>query len=204
VEDWVQRALDRWPRVPALFGWLALDRRGRWLIRGETISRPQIIDTINRNYAADEHGRWFFQNGPQRGYIALAVAPFVLRVAADGERLLTHTGLEVREPRRVLLDEEGSLLLLTEHGVAALADHELDWALSRLRTGYAARCGEDELADALAVPSGAPTALLLEIAATSLRVERLDREHAPEALGFVREPQPRDGEKAVVGGGDEV
>ncbi|MDB5974431.1 MAG: hypothetical protein JWR07_1191, partial [Nevskia sp.] len=48
MEDWVQRSLARWPNVPALFGWLALDRRGRWLIQGELISRPQIIETINR------------------------------------------------------------------------------------------------------------------------------------------------------------
>ena len=44
MEDWVHRALARWPNVPALYGWLGLDRRGRWLIRGETISRPQIVD----------------------------------------------------------------------------------------------------------------------------------------------------------------
>src|SRR3546814_4722559 len=69
VEDWVQRALARWPNVPALYGWLRLDRRGRWLIRDEPISRPQIIDTINRNYAADARGCWYFQNGPQRGYM---------------------------------------------------------------------------------------------------------------------------------------
>jgi hypothetical protein len=64
MEDWVHKALARWPDVPALFGWLSLDRRGRWRIRGEVITRPQIVDTINPNYAADEHGRWYFQNGP--------------------------------------------------------------------------------------------------------------------------------------------
>ena len=68
MEDWVHRAMARWPNVPALYGWLSLDRRGRWRIQNETISRPQIIDTFNRNYAADEQGRWYFQNGPQRGY----------------------------------------------------------------------------------------------------------------------------------------
>lgn len=44
-EPWGHRALDKWPNVPALYGWLPLDRHGRWRIRGETISGPQIIDT---------------------------------------------------------------------------------------------------------------------------------------------------------------
>src|SRR5262245_55155172 len=46
MEDWVHRALKRWPNVPALYGWLRLDRRGRWLIQGETIGRTQIVDVI--------------------------------------------------------------------------------------------------------------------------------------------------------------
>ena len=90
MEDWVLRGLARWPNVPALFGWLGLDRRGRWLIKGELISRPQIIDTISRNYAADEAGRWYFQNGPQRGYVSLEVAPLVLHAPESGETLTTH------------------------------------------------------------------------------------------------------------------
>ena len=71
MEDRMQRALARWPNVPALYGWLSLDRRGRWRIQGEIITRAQIIDTISANYLADEHGAWYFQNGPQRGYVQL-------------------------------------------------------------------------------------------------------------------------------------
>ena len=26
MEDWVYLALEKWPNVPALFGWLGLDR----------------------------------------------------------------------------------------------------------------------------------------------------------------------------------
>src|SRR3546814_19214992 len=98
VEDWVQRALARWPNVPALYGWLRLDRRGRWLIRDEPLSRPQIIDTINRNYAPAARGCWYFQNGPHRGYMQLAVEPFVLLVAVDGEGLLQQHALTVDVP----------------------------------------------------------------------------------------------------------
>src|ERR1700712_3913736 len=83
MEPWALKAMQRWPNVPALFGWLSLDRRGRWLIKDELITRPQIIDTINANYGVDEHGRWFFQNGPQRGFMQLAYAPFVVHAEAD-------------------------------------------------------------------------------------------------------------------------
>ena len=109
MEDWVHRAVARWPNVPALYGWLALDRRGRWRIKGETISRPQIIDTLNRNYAADEHGRWFFQNGPQRVFVELQATPWIWRIASDGS-LTTHTG-QAAQYRRCLVDEQGHAYL---------------------------------------------------------------------------------------------
>jgi len=101
-ESWVDRALDKWPNVPALYGWLSLDRRGRWCIRGETISRPQIVDTIGANYAADARGCWFFQNGPQRGYMKLDWMPFVLR-RGEGDLLVTHNGLQVEHLRSAYL-----------------------------------------------------------------------------------------------------
>ena len=194
MEDWVLRALARWPNVPALFGWLNLDRRGRWLIRGEPISRPQILETLGRNYGADEYGRWYFQNGPQRGYVRLDTAPYVLWTCEGGEGLQIHTGPRVRHPSRAFLDEEGSILLLTEYGPAALPDNELDWALARLGSA-AGPVDEDGLAEALALPSGQATALVLHLPGANLPLERLDRSKAPKLLGFVREPQPRAGEK---------
>lgn len=200
MEDWVDRALTRWPNVPALFGWLGLDRRGRWLIRGETISRPQIVETINRNYAADEHGRWYFQNGPQRGYIALETAPLVLHTAGEGAALMTHTGLRVERPGAAYLDEEGSVLLLTEHGPGALTDTDLDWALQRI-TSSGAPVSEQALTQALALPSGATTALTLSLQGATLPLQRLDAALVPAQLGYVRDPQPREGERASTGEG---
>ena len=192
MEPWVLRALEKWPDVPALFGWLGLDRRGRWRIRGELISRPQIIDTLNPNYAADAQGRWYFQNGPQRGYVTLESAPLVLRT--DGEdRLLTHTGLRVEQARAAFLDQNGALWLDTEHGPAVLEGDDLHWALARLYAG-AAPLDEEELARALALPSGAAGALRLETAGCTLPVTRLDTGDAPAQLGFVRDPQPLPGE----------
>ncbi|MES0873807.1 DUF2946 family protein [Sinimarinibacterium thermocellulolyticum] len=197
MEDWVYRALEKWPNVPALFGWLGLDRRGRWTIRGELISRPQIIDTINPNYAADEHGRWFFQNGPQRGYVTLESAPLVLHSDGCG-RLLTHTGLAVDTAEAAWLDENGALWLRTAHGPAVLEGEDLYWLLEHLR-GPQTPVDEDLLAETLALPSGSRTMLSLRLGATTLPLGRLDFDAAPKVLGFVREPQPRDAEAGAAG-----
>lgn len=192
MEAWARKGMERWPDVPALYGWLSLDRRGRWRIRGELISRPQILDTIGRNYECDAQGRWYFQNGPQRGYVALETAPWVL--APADERLLTHTGMEVAQPTAAWLDEEGSLLLGTEHGPGALADSGLDWALSRLQTATGA-VDEAALAAALAMPADALTGLWLCFGGHRLPLRRIDSTTVPERLGFVREPRPLPGEK---------
>ncbi len=188
MEDWVQRALARWPNVPALYGWLSLDRRGRWRIQGETISRPQIIDTLNSNYAADEQGRWYFQNGPQRGYVALARAPLLLRAEDDGS-LWAHTGEAVKEIRSAYLDEGGGLWFATELGAAALHEQDLPWALEHLSVN-GKPLQESALATALALASGSKTALILQLGSQRLPLTRLDEADAPAMLGFVREPQP--------------
>ncbi|MEQ1439415.1 DUF2946 family protein [Fontimonas sp. SYSU GA230001] len=188
MEDWVVRALAKWPNVPAVYGWLGLDRRGRWRLRGEPITRTQIIDAINRNYAADALGCWYFQNGPQRAYVQLEYAPWVLRDDGRGH-LVTHTGRAVENLRAAYLDEEGAVLLDTEHGPGLIDGEDLDWVLQRLRLGDRA-AGEDELAAALMLPSGALTDLRLQCGARALPVLRLDAADAPGRLGFVRDPQP--------------
>ena len=37
MDESVIRAMDRWPDVPAVYGWLELDVRGRWRLRGEPV-----------------------------------------------------------------------------------------------------------------------------------------------------------------------
>lgn len=187
MEDWVYRALAKWPNVPALYGWLRLDRRGRWLIKGEPISRPQILDTIGRNYAADERGAWYFQNGPQRGYVELDYAPLVLRVDGRG-RLRTHTDLPVEHPTAAWLDEEGAVLLSTEHGPGLIDQDDLEWTLARLVRG-ARPADEVAIAAALTLPSGTGTDLALVLPSARLPLQRLDAARAPQVLGYLRQPQ---------------
>lgn len=201
MEDRFERALKKWPNVPALFGWLSLDRRGRWRIRGELINRPQIIDTINRHYACDKHGRWYFQNGPQRGYVSLGSAPIVLR-CDEHEGLLTHHGKSVEKPTAAYLDEEAGIWMETEHGPACLEGPDIGWALERIRA-QGKELDDTALATALSLPTGSRTALSLAIEGkASLSIERLDTEIAPSVLGFDRDPKPRTSEAESAASGN--
>lgn len=197
MDEWVLKALQRWPNVPALFGWLGLDRRGRWLVQGETISHPRIVETISRNYAADEYGRWYFQNGPQRGYMQLESTPFILLVAEDQTSLVTHTGQRVERVTDAYLDEEGALVLSTEHGPGELVGADLPWALERMSSRHGP-IDDDTLAAALGLPSGSATDIVLAIASSTVPLQRLSFADAPSKLAFERQPAPRDGEKTAT------
>jgi hypothetical protein len=123
MDDAVARSLARWPNVPAVYGWLSLDRRGNWLIKGQRIGNPALREFIARNYEADEHGRWYFQNGPQRVFVMLAYTPWV--VHHEGEQLFDQCARKV-SPQASYLDDEGSVLLLGERGIALLDDRDLE------------------------------------------------------------------------------
>ena len=98
MDEIVLQAMAKWPNVPAVYGWLALDRRGNWLIKRETIGNQALNAFISRNYTHDDAGRWYFQNGPQRVFVDLDYAPFVYRVTSVLNAplaLTTHTGAPV-------------------------------------------------------------------------------------------------------------
>jgi hypothetical protein len=118
----VVRSLAKWPDVPAVYGWLELDRRGNWLIRGERIQNMALREFIGRNYAADPLGRWYFQNGPQRVYVKLAYTPRVVHY--EGDALRDQCG-NAFQPAELLVDDEGSVLMRDAQGVALLDDRDL-------------------------------------------------------------------------------
>jgi hypothetical protein len=122
MDEIVARSLAKWPNVPAVYGWLSLDRRGQWRIKGERISNPALRDFIARNYEPDARGRWFFQNGPQRVYVRLDYTPLVVHF--DGEALKDHCGRPFRA-ERVYLDDAGSVVIAGEGTVALLDDRDL-------------------------------------------------------------------------------
>jgi hypothetical protein len=140
MDDIVKAALAKWPNVPACHGWLGLDARGQWHMRddlaqaagpfpqskGSVLRHDKLIAFIQRNYAADEAGQWFFQNGPQRVYVELETTPWVWRLMPDGA-VQTASGDAVQVSAS-LLDEEGRLYLVTELGVGLV--HTADMALA--------------------------------------------------------------------------
>ena len=123
MDDAVVRSLAKWPNVPAVYGWLGLDRRGNWRIKGDRIGNAALREFIARNYAADDQGRWYFQNGPQRVYVTLAYTPFVLHY--EGERLFDHCGAPA-EALETWLDDEGSVLIRARQGIGLLDDRDLE------------------------------------------------------------------------------
>lgn len=144
MDDIVKAALKKWPNVPHCHDWLALDARGDWYLRdeptqaagpfpavkGSRVLHDKLREFIGRNYEHDERGQWFFQNGPQRVYVWLEAAPWVLGIqacaAAPGGYLIeTHTGRQVNQVQRCWLDEEGRLFLNTEHGLGVVRSMDM-------------------------------------------------------------------------------
>ena len=132
MDDIVEAALRKWPNVPDCRGWLALDARGRWWMRdaqaqaagpfpqikGSEVIHDRLRGFIGRNYLSHTDGdgavRWYFQNGPQRVWVELEAAPWVVRVqriAGGGFGLQTHTEAAIGAVEQAMLDEHGRLFV---------------------------------------------------------------------------------------------
>lgn len=192
MDDSVRAAMAKWPNVPAVHGWLSLDQHGHWRLRGEPITHPGLVAFINRNYECDETGRWFFQNGPQRGFVRLEYTPWVVHVDATG-RLYTHTGREVRSIAGAWIDEHGNLLLESEHGIALVASD----ALPRVSEWLVGPGGEPAEADAIENPaapgSGDTATVQLSFGGSRVPLERIGSDRVAERFGFIADPRPVDG-----------
>ena len=144
MDDIVRQAMSKWPHVPACVGWLGLDSRGQWYMRddraqalgafqsgmpgakGSVLRHEKLIDFIQRNYEADDQGRWYFQNGPQRVFVELEAAPWIWRLGAD-HRPMAHNG-EHTTVLACLTDEQGRVYLHTPLGLGLV--HTLDVGLA--------------------------------------------------------------------------
>ncbi|HEX4855770.1 MAG TPA: DUF2946 family protein [Limnobacter sp.] len=133
MDDLVEKALARWPNVPAIAGWLKLDCAGNWLLTGPvpqglTISNPRILNFIARNYGCEADGRYYFQNGPQKAYVHLEYTPWVYRLhpLENGDLMLTtHTGL-LDWPEALFQDEQGRVLVQAHMGIGLLHSHDME------------------------------------------------------------------------------
>ena len=148
----VAAALKKWPNVPHCYGWLALDARGDWYMRddriqaagpfprvkGSRIDHEKLREFIARNYAHDESGAWFFQNGPQRVYVELEAAPYVWRLAAAAATppaIASHIGAPAVF-RSAQVDEQGRLFLDTDAGYGIVHTLDMEAAADAVERGH--------------------------------------------------------------------
>jgi hypothetical protein len=141
MDDIVKAAMAKWPDVPDCYGWLALDARGNWRMRdarcqalnlpGDIIRHPSLLNFINRNYQHDDKGQWCFQNGPQRVYVDLEVAPYICNYTADNMQL------HVRQPflkiQEAIFDEHQRLFLISDQAICLVDDRDLVLTLGAIK-----------------------------------------------------------------------
>jgi hypothetical protein len=147
MDDIVKQAMAKWPNVPDCYGWLGLDARGNWYMRDEPCQRAGAFNSglpgakgaelkheklrafIERNYACDVRGCWYFQNGPQRVFVELELTPWIWRINAGGE-VRSHTG-QSATVQTAMSDEDGRLYLATDIGIGLVHAQDM-WDASEL------------------------------------------------------------------------
>lgn len=148
MDDIVKQAMAKWPNVPACYGWLGLDGRGDWYMRddqtqaagpfesskGSKLQHEKLIEFIGRNYACDEQGCWYFQNGPQRVFVELAHTPWVWRIQPDGA-VQSHTG-QVVDVQNAYVDESGWVYLKTNVGIGLVHTQDIELAANHIEQGH--------------------------------------------------------------------
>ena len=191
--------MAKWPNVPAVYGWLALDRRGNWLIKGERVANPLVAEFIGRNYSRDLRGCWFFQNGPQRVFVDLGYTPWVYRIASpDGAPLAleAHNRSAVAAIGGAWIDETGATLLQSEHGIGTVHDRDLERLLPHLAGDDGTPLSDDALdARMEQIQQGVPAAIWLRFGDTPIKVEPIASSDVPRRFGYVTQPEPPAGEE---------
>ena len=194
MDEIVKQGMAKWPNVPAVYGWLGLDRRGHWLIKGGRIANTIVADFIGRNYEHDDHGRWFFQNGPQRVFIALDYTPFIFRllwepVPGAAPRIETHTGCAVTRIEGVWIDDAGIVLIASEHGVGLVDDRDLERLLPCFTNERGEALTEERIGAAIEqLQAGATADLGFCYRGNRVPVSPIAAAEVPARFGFVQRP----------------
>lgn len=195
MDEIVRQAMAKWPNVPAVYGWLALDRRGNWLLKRETIGNEALNAFISRNYMHDDAGRWFFQNGPQRVFVELDYTPFVYRVTNQVNAplaLTAHTGVAVNALHAAWIDEAGVVILDTDRGIGIVHDQDLDPLLVGAMVDANGNTFDEDTLEALLDRAEhlEPIPVWLKFRDTEARLEPIRSTDVPRHFRF--DPQPRD------------
>lgn len=195
MDDIVKQAMAKWPNVPDCYGWLGLDARGAWRMRderaqhlnlaGDKVKQVALLGFINRNYGADEQGRWYFQNGPQRVYLNLEATPYIVRTDPQ-QGLVVQTGEAFGAPERAYMTDAGALILECGGKVAQVDDRDVGQLIERLELD--GKAASDEAL--MAWLEGGAGNLTLRFDARLAPVERIAAAEVPARFGFERMPDP--------------
>ena len=191
MDDIVKKAMAKWPDVPHCYGWLALDARGNWRMRderaqhlnlpGDKVVQAALLGFINRNYAADERGCWYFQNGPQRVFLNLEATPYIARTdPAHG--LVLHTEEPVSCIDRAFMTETGEVIIDAGGKVAQVDDRDVAQLMGTMEIAGAPASDEGLMAW---LDSGQGD-LALRYKGALVQVERIQHDDVPGFFGFVR------------------
>jgi hypothetical protein len=201
MDDIVKQAMAKWPAVPAVYGWLGLDNRGNWLIKGDRISNPVVTAFINRNYEHDARGRWYFQNGPQRVFAALEYTPLVYRLPWNAEseaslRIAAHTGAAVATVTGAWIDDAGAVVLDTELGPGVMDDRDLERLLPCFTNERGEPLPEEAIGSAIErLQSCGSASLSFRYGDRIVPVTGITARDVPGQLGFVQRPAQPNGEE---------
>lgn len=196
MDEIVRQAMAKWPNVPHCYGWLALDARGAWRMRderaqhlglpGDKLANPALVGFINRNYARDERGCWYFQNGPQRVYLQLEATPFVARTDPS-LGLVLQTGEAVAQVDEAFMTPAGALVVRSGDKVAQVDDRDMAQLAALLRHG-GEPVSDETLLGWMEAPDGK---LALRYRGRDIAVQPLADSEMEARLGFIRAPAPR-------------
>ena len=169
IDKSVQKSMAKWPEVPECFGWLNLNRRAEWSIKGEKIHHVKTQRFLQRNYNFDKLGRWFVQNGPQRVFVSLEYTPRLYGFSS-------HSGFYIHNEAKIpvlldfFLDEYGNLLLSTSLGVGVVDDRDLSAA-----------------SDLIEAVNDIPTELSYR--GKNYKIKPIAKALVPKHFGFVQNPR---------------
>ena len=185
----------KWPNVPDVYNWLMLDERGDWRIKEEKISHKGLIDFINAHYQADDKGRWFFQNGPQRVFVTLAYTPYVLSIASHDSitYFKTQNNVIIKSVDRLWIDNKDRLLVSWKNGIGLVSDRDLPLLADKLthETEPFDRIDSAEL-DVIKqrTPSRSKTSLKLTMNQKTYDILFINTIEVSQLFGFNSNPSP--------------
>lgn len=194
MDDIVQQAMAKWPNVPHCHGWLALDGRGVFRMRdeaaqtnnltGDPIRHAALLAFIHRNYASDDQGAWYFQNGPQRVYVDLAATPYIARTDPAAGFVL-QDGQQLTSIEQVFLTDEGQLVFQNGEHIAMLDDRDMLECLPHLHW-HGQAIGDTQLLKWLDAPD---VNLQFVFGGKAISVQLVQRADLASQLGFITLPR---------------